>query len=149
VRVNGGSPQNERLLVGFLNAVRPGDFVDVYYSSLEFPPGLPPDVEQREREAHSANYLFTRRLMQNIKVMNIGFFPDAAGKAAETPRDDRYLTLEVTPDQALQLKWIKDVSTFAGNVEFVLRSPLDTQPFPAQTITFDSMSQNYQIGTGR
>jgi Flp pilus assembly protein CpaB len=149
VRVSGGSPTNERILVGFLNAVRPGDFIDVYYSSVELPTGLTQQEEERLRQNYPANYLYTRRLMQNIKVMNVGFFPDAKGTAAETPRDERFLTLEVTPDQALLLKWIKDAASFTGNLEFVLRSPVDTQPFPQQTVDFQSVSTQFGIGTGR
>src|SRR5262245_19057840 len=89
IRINGGLPANDRMLIAFLNAVRPGDFIDVYYSSIEAPTpsGSGQDVEQ-------AKFLFTRRIMQNIKVMNIGQFPDATGKAAETPRDERFLTLQ-------------------------------------------------------
>lgn len=149
VRVNGGNPQNERILVALLNAVRPGDFIDVYYSSIEFPVGISQQEEERLRQTASVNYLYTRRLMQNIKVMQVGFFPDSTGKAPETSREDRFLTLEVTPDQALMLKWLKDAATITGNLEFVLRSPVDTQPFPSQTVDFQTVSTQFGIGTGR
>jgi Flp pilus assembly protein CpaB len=150
MRINGGNPANDRMLIPFLNAVRPGDFIDVYYSSIEIPLGLSQQEEEKLRNNESsAKYLYTRRVMQNIKVMNIGFFPDPTGKAAETPRDERFLTLQVSPDEALTLKWLKDVASLTGNLEFVLRSPVDTSDFPQTTVTFDMMATRYGIGTGR
>ena len=149
IRVNGGNPQNERILVAFLNAVRPGDFVDVYYSTIELPQGLSQQDEERIRQNYSVNHLYTRRLIQNIKVMQVGFFPDPTGKAAETARDERFLTLEVTPDEALMLKWLKDAASLSGNIEFVLRSPVDTQPFPERTVDFQTVSTQFGVGTGR
>jgi Flp pilus assembly protein CpaB len=149
IKISGGNPQNDRLLVAFLNAVRPGDFIDVYFSSIELPPNLTQEQEERARGGDAIKYLYTRRIMQNVKVMNIGFFPDSTGKAAETPRDERFLTLQVSPDEALTLKWLKDVASLTGNLEFVLRSPVDTADFPQQTVTFEMMATRYGIGTGQ
>jgi len=149
IRIAGGNPANDRMLIAFLNAVRAGDFIDVYYSSIEIPPGLTPQEEERVRGGDSAKYLYTRRIMQNIKVMNVGFFPDPTGKAAETPRDERFLTLQISPDEALTMKWLKDVASLTGNLEFVLRSPVDTADFPQTTVTYDMMATRYGIGTGR
>lgn len=146
VRPPGGSPPNERVLVATLNAVRAGDFIDIFYSSLEYPPGMTKEEQDRQRLSE-ANFLVTRRLMQNIKVANVGLFPDAAGKTPDTPRDERYLTLEVTPDEALILKWLKDAATLTGNIELVLRSPKDTIEFPPTTIDFPLMSRQYRLGT--
>jgi Flp pilus assembly protein CpaB len=103
--------------------------------------------EQDRQRLSEANFLVTRRLMQNIKVANVGLFPDAAGKTPDTPRDERYLTLEVTPDEALILKWLKDAATLTGNIELVLRSPKDTIEFPPTTIDFPLMSRQYRLGT--
>lgn len=141
VRVGGGNPPNDRVLITFLNAVRPGDFVDIYYTSLEAP-----SSPQRANPAPTDQLrtLYTRRIMQNILVVNVGPFP----VGIDTTRDDRYLTLEVTPDQALTLKWVKDAATITGNIEFLLRSPRDTQVYPAGTIDFDTVSQQTGIGTG-
>lgn len=147
LRVAGGSPPNDRLLVAFLNAVRPGDFIDIFYSSIEYA-GMTREEQDRQRLS-DANFLVTRRIMQNVKVANVGFFPDATGKAAETGRDDRYITLEVTPDDALVLKWMKDAATLTGNLEFVLRSPKDVQPFAPTTIDYPLMQRQFGIGTGR
>jgi len=149
VRVNGGNPANERVLVALLNAVRAGDFVDIYYSTIEVSPNLPKDEAESQRSTFAVNNLYTRRILQNIRVMQVGFFPDATGKAGETGKDERFLTLEVTPSDSLVLKWLKDAATLTGNIDFVLRSPVDTQPFPSQTIDYSMMQQQYQIGTGR
>ncbi len=149
IRVNGGSPSNERIHLAFLNALRPGDFVDIYYSELEIPLNLPPALEERSRTIDAALYVHTRRMMQALKITNVGYFPEAAGRTADTPRDDRYLTFEVTPDEALQLKWLKDLATFNGNLEFVLRSPLDTQPLPQSEVNFDVMQRQFNFSPGR
>ncbi|MBM2810515.1 MAG: hypothetical protein HW416_1274 [Chloroflexi bacterium] len=149
LRVAGGNPPNERMFVALLNAVRPDDRIDIYYSSIEPPTGLTRDEEEKARTVDAAKNLYTRRIMQNLKVINVGYFPDTTGKAAETPREERFLTFEVTPDEALTLKWMKDVATLVGNVEFVLRSPQDTDLFPQRTVDFPTMSQQYGIGTGR
>jgi len=148
IKVNGGSPANERLQLAFLNAVRAGDFLDIYYSALELPAGMTQEQEDRERSVHPANYLHTRRMMQSLKVTNVGYFPDAGGRS-DTPREDRYLTFEVTPDEALELKWLKDVATLTGNIEFVLRSPLDTQALPQTEVNFELMSRQFNIAAGR
>jgi hypothetical protein len=148
-RVNGGSPANERLHLAYLNAIRPGDFIDLYFSAVEIPAGLTEAQEERARSVGAANYLRTRRLMQNLKVINVGFFGEGAGRPTDTPRDERFLTFEVTPDEALQLKWIKDVATLVGNLEIVLRSPLDTQPFPQTEVGFDLMQSQFGFAAGR
>jgi len=149
IKVNGRNPANERLQLAFLNAVRAGDFLDIYYSAIEMPGGLTQEQEDRERSIHPANYLHTRRMMQTLKVINVGYFSEAAGRASDTPREDRYLTFEATPDEALQLKWLKDVATLTGNLEFVLRSPLDTQPLPQTEVNFELMSSQFNIAAGR
>lgn len=149
MKVNGGSPANERLQLAFLNAIRPGDFLDIYFTSLEIPRGLTQDQEERARSSDAATYLHTRRMMQQLKVINVGYFPETGGRSSDTPREDRFLTFEVTPDEALQLKWLKDVATLAGNLEFALRSPLDTQPLPQTEVNFDLMRSQFNFGAGR
>lgn len=148
VKLAGGQPAHERVLVGFLNAVRPGDFVDIYYTSTEIPQNLTREQEDRARGVDAHMFIFTRRVFQNLRVINVGFFPDATGKVAETGKDERYLTLDVTPDEAIQLKWLKDVAILNGNIDMVLRSPRDNQPFPPATVRFEDMRRLYGIGSG-
>lgn len=149
IRISGGTPPNERLHLAYLNAIRPGDFIDIYFSDIEIPFDAPDALDEKIRSKYPTTALRTRRLMQMIKVLNVGYFSDAAGKGGDTPRDEKFLTFEMTPDEALQLKWLKDAATLAGNIEFILRSPLDTQPFPQSTVDLDLMSRQFGIGTDR
>jgi len=149
MKVNGGNPANERNNLAFLNAVRAGDFLDIYYSVVEIPFDLPSDLEEKARTKYPANFLHTIRMMQSLKVINVGYFPETSGRGSDTPREDRFLTVEVTPDEALQLKWLKDAATLTGNLEFVLRSPLDTQPLPQTEVNFELMSRQFNFGVGR
>lgn len=148
VKLSGGTPANDRLTLAFINAIRAGDFVDIYFSNLEPPAGLSKEDEDRAQRV-PMTYLQTRRVLQNIKVLFVGHYPDATGKAIESPKDERFLTLEVTPDEALTIKWLKDAAQLAGNIDFVLRSPLDTQPFPATTVNLELMSRQHGFGPGR
>lgn len=148
VRLTGGQPSNDRLILPFLNAIRPGDRFDIFFSSIEVPLGSS-EAEETRASRFPTQYLHTRPVMQNIKVLNVGNFPDAAGKIAEVSRDERFLTLEVTPAQALELKWLKDAATLGGNIEIVLRSPQDTQDFEQRTVSLADMALKYNLGTGR
>jgi len=145
VKLNGGTPANGNLLVAFLDAVRPGDFVDIYYSSFEPPAGSAPDTPD---PAPDPRYLVTRPIFQNLKVLNVGFFPGTNGQTPPSTNDERYLTFQVTPDQALALKWLKDAATLKGNIDFVLRNPGDTQVLPSAAINYQDMASQYGIGTG-
>jgi Flp pilus assembly protein CpaB len=149
MKINGGSPANERVNLAFLNAVRPGDFLDIYFTLAEVPAGLTNEQEDRLREKYPANLLHTRRMLQGLKVINVGYFPDTGGRAADTPREDRFITFEITPDEVLELKWLKDVASVAGNMEFALRSPLDTQPLPQGEVNWDSMRSQFNFSAGR
>lgn len=149
VKLRGGNPPNDPVLITLLNAVRPGDFVDIYYTSFEPPTGLSQAEEEKARGEERSKFMYTRRVLQNIKVVNVGFFPDASGKTETANRDDRYLTFEVTPEEALMLKWLKDVSVLDGNLELVLRSPLDVEPFPPSTVGYDTVSRRVGLGTQR
>lgn len=142
VKVGGGNPANERILIAFLDVVRPGNRIDMYYTTLEAPAE---PIARAPAPTDELRGLVTRRIMQNIKVVNVGLFPIGAS----TARDERYLTLEVTPEEALTLKWLKDAATITGNIEFVLRSPQDVQAYPSATMDFQQISGTYGIGTGR
>jgi Flp pilus assembly protein CpaB len=142
----GGGGAGQALITA-LNFVRPGDTIDVYYSSTETASagagglGSNPTVE-------ALKGLYTRRVLQNIKVINVGPFPTGTPAAAA----DRLLTLEVNADDAPKLKWLKDaanISTATGNMEFVVRSPQDPETTSSQTVNFDIMSAQTGIGTGQ
>jgi Flp pilus assembly protein CpaB len=142
VRLSGRDASASIQLAAFLDAVKPGDFVDFYYSTIEAPAGPTPTVPSPTDQLRG---VYTRRLLENVKVVNVGYFP--LGTA--TPRDDHYLTLEVTSDEVLVLKWLRDAATITGNLELVLRSPLDRESAPSATVDFDLVSRRFGIGTGR
>lgn len=149
VRLRGGNPPNDPVNIAILNAVRAGDFIDIYYTVFELPPGLPREQEERARGEERYKFLFTRRLLQNLQVLNVGFFPDPAGKLEPAGKDERFLTLLVDPDQALTLKWLKDVATLEGNMELVLRSPQDTDPFPRATMSYQIAADQFGLGSAQ
>src|SRR5438067_2506439 len=75
-KVAGGNPANERNNLAFLNAVRAGDFLDIYYSIIEVPSDLPDNLEEKARTKYPANFLHTIRMQQGLKVINVGYFSD-------------------------------------------------------------------------
>ncbi|HWP38713.1 MAG TPA: SAF domain-containing protein [Gemmatimonadales bacterium] len=127
-------------LISQLALVRPGDHVDVYYTTTE---GLAP-VPETNPTTETLRRLYTRRILQNLKVQNVGPFP--IGSNYDPPT--RIITFEVTPDEALLLKWIKDAAKITGSIEMVVRSPQDRDLFPPLTIDFDTVSRETGIGTG-
>jgi Flp pilus assembly protein CpaB len=139
--VRGGNPPNDRILITHLDLVRAGDSVDIYYTTLEA--AVP--VETTNPTTEALRNLYTRRILQNVRVQNIGVFPPGAA----TPPAERFITFEVSPDEALRLKWLKDAATITGNIELIVRSPQDTQELPRTTINFDIMSSETGIGTGQ
>ncbi len=131
---------SQNQLASSLALVRPGDYVDIYYTSTE---GQAP-IPETNPTTETLRRLYTRRILQNIKVINVGPFPIGTDYAAPT----RILSLEVTPDEALLLKWLKDASAITGNIEFIVRSPQDKDPLPPLTIDFERVAAETGIGTG-
>lgn len=135
-------PASQNMLIATLDLVRPGDFIDIYFTTEEGPPASSQapgaSIDQLRR-------LYTRRIMQNVKVLNVGMFP----KGTITPPANRVITLEVTPDEALTLKWLKDAANVTGSLELVIRSPQDTQLLPPTTVDYQTISRQYGIGTER
>jgi Flp pilus assembly protein CpaB len=128
-------------LISSLALVRPGDYIDVYYTSEE---GQAPVMESNPT-TERLRRLYTRRILQNVKVQNVGPFPIGSDYAAP----GRIITFEVTPDEALTLKWIKDASKITGTLEMLVRSPQDKDPLPSRTVDFDSIARETGIGTGQ
>ncbi|HZT08065.1 MAG TPA: Flp pilus assembly protein CpaB [Chloroflexota bacterium] len=144
ISAGSGGKESSQSLITFLNFVRPGDFIDIYYTTNETPsPGSA--AEAANPTVDSLKTLYTRRILQLVKVINVGLFPPGT----PTGRGEQDLTLEVTPDQALVLKWLKDAAASTGSMEFVVRSPQDPDPYTSPTVNFDVVSQQTGIGTGR
>lgn len=135
-------PASQNQLITSLDLVRPGDFIDIYYTTMEGPSG---PTQPPGSALEDLRRLYTRRILQNLKVLNVGVFP----RGTTTPATGRVITLEVTPDEALLLKWLKDAANITGTMEWIVRSPRDTQPLPPVTVNFDRVSQETGIGTGR
>jgi Flp pilus assembly protein CpaB len=129
-------------LITFLNFVRAGDTIDVFVTDQVVPAGTAKDAVPKAGEVDYAKTLYTRRILQNVKVINIGPFPSGAPAAAP---GDRLLTLELNSEEALKVKWLKDA--LGSSLEFVVRSPQDPETTPSQVISWDSMSAQTGIGT--
>jgi len=136
--------QNPNLLTA-VDAIRPGDYVDVLVTTLELPENMTPEERQVAREQRPWDYLRTRVVFQNLRVHNVG--PFVGPDAKEQPKaGDTYLTFIVDRDTALQLKWLKDIVALGqANVDFVLRSPSNADTTPSEPMTVQDIRQRYGI----
>jgi Flp pilus assembly protein CpaB len=131
------------------DAIKAGDYVDILVTTLEFPEGMTQEQKQAAQQDRLAEFLRTRVLFQNLRVYNVGVFqpPDAKSdqQAASRP-EDRLLTFIVDRDTALQLKWLKDlVALGQANVDFVLRSPSNSDVQASPPITVQDMQRQYGL----
>jgi Flp pilus assembly protein CpaB len=134
----GGAPQS---LITFLNFVRPGDTIDILLTDQVLPPGTTKETAPKQGDLDYGKTLYTRRIFQNVKVINVGPFPTGAAAAPQ----DRLITLELNSEDALKIKWLKDAA--GAGLEFVVRSPQDPETTPSQTVGYDMMSAQTGIGT--
>jgi len=128
-------------LITLLNFVRAGDTIDVLLTEQLLPAGVTKDNAPKEGEPGYAQTLVTRRILQNVKVINIGTFPGGAPPAA----GERLITLELNSEDALKMKWLKDAA--GGGLEFIVRSPQDPETTPSSPVGYDVMSAQTGIGT--
>jgi hypothetical protein len=161
----GFAGQSPNLLTN-TNAIRDGDYVDVLATTLELPDGMTPQERGVAREERPWDYLRTRVLFQNLRVHHVGSFPDLgdnrgtpgqggfaavapAGNSATRP-EDRYLAFVVDRETALKLKWLKDIVALGhANVDFVLRSPVDQEIQPNETLTVQDLRRQFGMYGGR
>jgi Flp pilus assembly protein CpaB len=131
------------------DAIKAGDYVDILVTTLEFPEGMTQDQKQAAQQDRLAEFLRTRVLFQNLRVYNVGVFQPADAKsdqAAASRPEDRLLTFIVDRDTALQLKWLKDlVALGQANVDFVLRSPSNSDVQASPPITVQDMQRQYGL----
>jgi Flp pilus assembly protein CpaB len=130
------------------DAIRPGDYVDILATTLELPEGLTQEQRAEARANHIAEYLRTRVLFQNLRVYNVGVFvpPDTKAENVSNRPEDRYITFIVDREQALQLKWLKDlVALGEANVDFVLRSPGNPETVPSVPVTVQDMQRQFGL----
>jgi hypothetical protein len=140
-----------------VNALRPGDRVDLLYTTINAPQGL--TVEQRDEvKANPIPYLQTRVMLQDLRIQDIGIYAadgtllpatgDPAAKGPPPSLANANIIFIVQPEEALVLKWLKDAATYYkdSNIEMVLRSPADE----AQTdnnliVNFNYMREKYNL----
>lgn len=146
----GGAPFS----VAQINALRPGDRVDLLYTSIEPPQGLPAD----QRDTNQLAYLQTRIMLQDLRIQDLGVYADdgtllaatadPAAKNGAPTLDKANIIFVVTPEQALVLKWLRDVATYdkTTNIDMVLRSPADDEQTDANlVVNLNYMRQNYNF----
>jgi Flp pilus assembly protein CpaB len=131
------------------DAIKAGDYVDILVTTLEFPDGMTNDQRQAAQQDRLADYLRTRVLFQNLRVYNVGVFQNPDVKSDQAPAnrpEDRLITFIVDRDTALQLKWLKDlVALGQANVDFVLRSPSNSDIQSTPPITVQDMQRQYGL----
>jgi len=140
------------LSIAQVNALRPGDRVDLLYTTIDAPQDLTPD--QRDQvKADPIPYLQTRIMLQDLQIQQIGSFAAdgslvPATSASGTSVASANIIFVVTPEEALVLKWLKDAATFYrdSNVEMVLRAPTDNQLADSNlVVNFNYMQQKYNL----
>lgn len=152
--------------IAVVNALRPGDRVDLLYSTVNAPQGL--SSEQRTEVAENpVPFLQTRVMLQDLRVQDIGKFgadgnlipavsapaPDAAqgGQAAADPGSalsSSFIIFIVNPEEALVLKWLQDSAEYyrQNKIEMVLRSPADDEMVdPNLVVNFNYMREKYNL----
>jgi Flp pilus assembly protein CpaB len=154
-------------LLTAVNAIRPGDYVDLLVTTLELPEAMSREQRDEARNEHPWDYLRTRVMFQNLRVHQIGPFSDSGqnrsesrggvgvANAAPAPSvsaqpQDRYLTFVVDRATALELKWLKDIVALGhANVDFILRSPVDQSTTPAEALTVQDIRRDFGVYGGR
>ncbi|MBX5490213.1 MAG: hypothetical protein IRZ14_03570 [Chloroflexi bacterium] len=137
--------QNANLLTA-VDAVRPGDYVDILVTTLELPDTMSQEQREEIRQHRPWDYLRTRVMFQNLRVYNVGQFAGPDNEKGQQRTDDKYLTFIVDRETALQLKWLKDIVALGqANVDFVLRSPSNPEVAPSEPLTVQDIRQRYGL----
>jgi Flp pilus assembly protein CpaB len=140
-----------------VNALRPGDRVDLLYTTVNAPPTLSPDEREQVR-ANPIPYLQTRIMLQSLRIQEIGTYAadgtlvpatgDPASKSTAPTLENANIIFVVSPEEALVLKWLKDAATYYkdSNIEMVLRSPADEELADTGVlVNFEYMRQKYNL----
>lgn len=148
-RLQGGFAGQAPNTLTAADAIKAGDYVDIFVTTLEFPEGMTQEQKQAAQQDRLAEFLRTRVLFQTLRVYNVGVFqpPDAnSDQQAASKPEDRLLTFIVDRDTALQLKWLKDlVALGQANVDFVLRSSSNSDVQATPPITVQDMRRQYGL----
>jgi Flp pilus assembly protein CpaB len=143
--------------VARINALRPGDRVDLLYTTVDAPQVLAADQRDQVR-ANPIPYLQTRVMLQGLRIQEIGSYapdgsliPATGDPTAKGPSPDlgsANIIFVVSPEEALVLKWLKDAATFykESNIEMVLRSPADEgQADRNLVVNYNYMREKYNL----
>jgi Flp pilus assembly protein CpaB len=138
--------------------VRPSDRVDVLVSvffrdvdqelQLEEPVCETCPGEQGQLTGEQEARLSTQLTLQDVRVLGVGLWDyepapveeTAEGEAIQPP--PQYVTLEVTPQDALVLKYAREAGAI---VEFALRPTDDHQPYSTEAVTMDYLLARFNI----
>jgi Flp pilus assembly protein CpaB len=140
-----------------VNALRPGDRVDLLYTTINSPQGL--TSEQRDEvKANPIPYLQTRIMLQDLRIQEIGSYAsdgsllaatgDPNNKNSAPTLGNANIIFIVHPEEALVLKWLKDAATYYkdSNIEMVLRSPADEEQTDHNlVVNFNYMREKYNL----
>jgi Flp pilus assembly protein CpaB len=132
-------------LINQLNVLKSGDHVDFHFTyalpidretgMLPFQqPTTPGEGETAESEPSET---VTFSLLQNITLASVLRARDEEGQETGEPQG---LLLAVSPQEALVLKYMKDIG---ATVDLVLRSPGAEGEFPVETVDLDYIINGY------
>jgi Flp pilus assembly protein CpaB len=140
-----------------VNALRPGDRVDLFYTTINAPRNLTPD-EREQVKANPIPYLQTRIMLQGLRIQEIGSYAadgsllpatgDPSSKSTAPTLGNANIIFIVSPEEALVLKWLKDAATYYkdNNIEMVLRSPADQELADSSVlVNLEYMRQRYNL----
>lgn len=118
---------------GVAGMLRPGNTVDLL-ASYAITQTTNTDAEQKEEEVQ-----LTKIIAENVQILAVNQSMSKDGiKSDDGKTTQAYstVTLQVSPDDALNIIWVKK----NGSLTFVLRSPLDSQDVTTDSVNKDSIS---------
>jgi pilus assembly protein CpaB len=117
---------------GIAYMITPGNHVDIlcYLLTEE------EDPESAENEKIKKSYI--RMLLENIMVLAVDNVFSSAGKAAGDSPAYTTMTLQVTPEQAMELS----MAQAEGEIRTILRSPVDEDKVSLPNVTLDDVLGN-------
>lgn len=129
-------------------ALRTGDRIDLLLSlnlTKQSPAGAAASGAGGSQAAQAAALAATipvvsQTVLQNVEILRIGNFP-AAGAAADAPAG-KTVTFQVSHQDALILKWVKDSG---GVIDMVLRHPSDKEPIVTDPINSSYIINKYKF----
>lgn len=128
-------------------AIQAGDFVDVLVT-ITFEAQKPTGVvtEEGEEEVQFVQVLATQLTLQDVEVLRVGGWnvpPPTEGEEEAAPPPQDFLTLLVSQQDALVLKYARDDPNF--NVDFVLRGVKDHTIMSTESVTLEYVLRRFKV----